>query len=134
MKLKRLTPMFWTQHLQETIDFYTRVLGFTCGGHNADWAWAALHRDDVEIMLAIPNAHTPFEKPLFTGTIYITTDQVDQLWAELKDKVKIAYPLDDFEHGMREFAIYDNNGYMLQFGQDLAELEKQTNGLSLPSV
>jgi len=22
--------------------------------------------------------------------------------------------------GMREFAIYDNNGYMLQFGQEIA--------------
>jgi hypothetical protein len=30
--------------------------------------------------------------------------------------VKIAYPMEDFEYGMREFAIYDNNGYMLQFG------------------
>ena len=26
---------------------------------------------------------------------------------------------EDFEHGMREFAIYDNNGYMLQFGQEI---------------
>jgi hypothetical protein len=24
--------------------------------------------------------------------------------------------MEDFAYGMREFAIYDNNGYMLQFG------------------
>jgi hypothetical protein len=30
--------------------------------------------------------------------------------------VKFAYPLETFEYGLREFAIYDNNGYMLQFG------------------
>ncbi|MFN5228579.1 MAG: hypothetical protein ACK5Q3_18600 [Planctomycetota bacterium] len=27
--------------------------------------------------------------------------------------------LEDFDYGMREFAIYDNNGYLLQFGQSL---------------
>jgi hypothetical protein len=26
------------------------------------------------------------------------------------------YTIENFEYGMREFAIYDNNGYMLQFG------------------
>ena len=24
--------------------------------------------------------------------------------------------MEEFHYGMREFAIYDNNGYMLQFG------------------
>ena len=38
----------------------------------------------------------------------------------VKDKAKIVYPLEDFEWQMREFAIYDNNGYMLQFGQDIS--------------
>ena len=28
--------------------------------------------------------------------------------ADLKDRVKIAYPLEEFHYGMREFAIYDN--------------------------
>jgi uncharacterized glyoxalase superfamily protein PhnB len=44
---------------------------------------------------------------------------VDALWDELKDKVKVAYDIEDFDWGMREFAIYDNNSYMIQFGQDL---------------
>ena len=26
--------------------------------------------------------------------------------------------IETFEWGMREFAIYDNNGYVLQFGQE----------------
>jgi hypothetical protein len=41
---------------------------------------------------------------------------VAALWAEVKDVAKIAYPLEVFDYGMSEFAIYDNNGYMLQFG------------------
>lgn len=123
MKLKELRPMIWTNELNETVDFYTSVLGFTCGAFREDLGWAAFHRDDVEFMAAKPNAHTPFEKPLFTGSFYINTDDVNKLWLELKDKCKLCYPIDDFEHGMREFAIYDNNGYLIQFGQDLEEIK-----------
>ena len=38
---------------------------------------------------------------------------------KVKEKVKVVYPIENFEWEMREFAIYDNNGYMLQFGQDI---------------
>ena len=57
--------------------------------------------------------------PTFTGSLYFHTDDVDTLWQRLKDRARICYPIDNFEYGMREFAIYDNNGYLLQFGQPL---------------
>jgi hypothetical protein len=44
---------------------------------------------------------------------------VSALWTSIKDAVKVCYPMEDFHYGMREFAIYDNNGYMLQFGSPL---------------
>jgi catechol 2,3-dioxygenase-like lactoylglutathione lyase family enzyme len=117
MKFKTITPMLQTTELDATVDFYTKILGFTCGEKNNDWGWAIVHRDDVEIMFAKPNAHTPFEKPQFTGSLYIETNEVDKLWEQLKDKVKICYAIDNFDWKMREFAIYDNNGYTIQFGQ-----------------
>ena len=119
MKLKGLRPILWTEQLEETITFYTEVLGFTCNEKNEEWGWASLSKDDVAIMLAKPNAHTPFEKPLFTGSFYFTTDDVDGLWLQLKDKAQVCYPPETFEWEMREFAIYDNNGYLLQFGQEI---------------
>ena len=117
-KLKEIRPMFWTKQLKETIEFYTKVLGFTCGAQSDDWGWAAVHRDDIEVMFAIPNEHTPFVIPVFSGSIYINVEDVESLWLEYKDKCKICYPIETFEYGMREFAIYDNNGYLLQFGQE----------------
>lgn len=111
--------MMWTNKLQETIEFYTNVLGFCCDEQNDAWGWASLHRDDVEIMLARPNAHAPFEKPVFTGSFYINVQDVDAVWNELKDKSTLCYGIDNFEYGMREFAIYGNNGYLLQFGQEI---------------
>lgn len=121
MKLTHLRPMLWTVELKETIDFYTSILGFVCAEYNEDWGWASLYKDSVELMLAKPNEHTPFEKPLFTGSFYFNTDNVDELWEHLKNKTKVCYPIEDFEYNMREFAIYDNNGYLLQFGKEIKD-------------
>jgi hypothetical protein len=40
-----------------------------------------------------------------------------------KDKARICYELEEFEYGMREFAVYDNNGYLLQFGEPVDSFE-----------
>lgn len=119
MKASKLTPILWTENIEETVKFYGERLNFICSDKNDDWGWAGLYNGEIDLMLAKPNMHTPFEKPRFTGSLYFKIENVDELWNELKDKVKIAYPIENFEWGMREFAIYDNNGYMLQFGQDL---------------
>ena len=121
MKLTILRPMMWTEDLQATIGFYVDVVGFTCAEIHDDWGWASLFAGDVWIMLAKPNEHTPYDKIGFTGTFYFTTDDVDAMWAKVKDKAKICYGIEEFEWGMREFAIYDNNGYMLQFGQEIED-------------
>lgn len=119
MKLRELTPMLRTRDLEGTVEFYTGTLGFECGELNQEWGWASLRRDGVEVMLARPNEHEPFERPVFTGSLYIRTDDVDALWEQLRERAKVCYPVEDFEYGMREFAIYDNNGYLLQFGQEI---------------
>ncbi|HEV7699665.1 MAG TPA: VOC family protein [Pyrinomonadaceae bacterium] len=115
-----LKPMLWTEDLAGTIDFYTSVLGFTLAESNDEWGWAALSIDDVEIMLAKPNDHTPYDKIGFTGTFYFATDDVEAMWLKVKDKAGVCYDIETFPWGMREFAVYDNNGYMLQFGQEVA--------------
>jgi uncharacterized glyoxalase superfamily protein PhnB len=70
-------------------------------------------------MFASANQHEPFERPVFTGSLYIKTDDVDASWERLRDNVKVCYPIENFDYGMREFAIYDNNGYLIQFGQEI---------------
>lgn len=75
---------------------------------------------DVKIMLAGPNQHENDTVSGFTGSFYFRTDDADGLWELLKDKTRICYPIENFESGMREFAIYDNNGYVLQFGQPVS--------------
>lgn len=119
MKITELRPMMWTEDLAATIDFYKNILGFSEGEVNLEWGWATLWIDDVAVMFAKPNEYVPYEKIGFTGTFYFTTDDVDAMWEKVKDRAKVCYGIEEFEWGMREFAIYDNNGYMLQFGQEV---------------
>ena len=109
--------MFTTEKLVETVEFYTTMLGFTCESYEEEWGWASLQKDGVHIMLNTPNAHLPFEKPIWTGSLYIYTDNINDIWRKLESYPHICYPLEQFDYGMREFAIYDNNGYLLKFGQ-----------------
>lgn len=122
MRLTGLIPMLEVDDLRLTIDFYSTQLGFECAASypdDGDPGWALLKRDDVKIMFTVRNAHSTVEKPVMTGSLYIHPDNVDEVWEQLKDKVTIEYPIENFDYGMREFAIRDCNGYLLQFGQGI---------------
>jgi uncharacterized glyoxalase superfamily protein PhnB len=75
-------------------------------------------------LVHVPNAHRPFDTPAFTGSLYFNVDDAAALWATVKDHARVCYPIEDFHYGMREFAIFDNNGYLLQFGQPLSAHEE----------
>jgi uncharacterized glyoxalase superfamily protein PhnB len=115
MKFERLIPMMRTWQMEQSIKFYTEVLGFR--RESAMEGWALLVRDGAAVMFSAPNQHEGDVAPAFTGSLYIETDEVDALWVSVKDRARVCYPPEDFDYGMREFAIYDNNGYLVQFGQ-----------------
>ncbi len=116
---KHLRPILWTENIEESIQFYTEILGFNLDEKNDDWNWASLSKDGVGVMFSKPNQHEKFEKIGFSGSFYFNVENVDELWENLNSKAKICYEIEDFPWKMREFAIYDNNGYILQFGENL---------------
>jgi catechol 2,3-dioxygenase-like lactoylglutathione lyase family enzyme len=122
MKLQALSPILWTKNLQETVFFYETVLGFTSRSGFPNFA--AFSRDNAEIMFVIPNGEPDdkdfFPKPLLTGSIYIFTKDVDELWESVKDRVNVKSSICDREYLMRDFAIVDNNGYEIVFGEDIS--------------
>src|SRR5262245_15855850 len=117
MKVETLTPMIRSWDVPATIEFYCRVLGFRCKARAPDLSWATLTCGAVSLMLSGPNEHEGDVAPAFTGSLYFRVREVDDLWVRLKDLARICYPIETFDYGMREFAIYDNNGYLLQFGE-----------------
>ena len=120
-KLRGLTPMLRTWEMEGSIAFYRDRLGFRV--ENASEGWASLSRDGVELMLSAPNEHEGDVSPAFTGSLYFLATDIEALWAQVRGQARVCYPLEDFDYGMREFAIYDNSGYLLQFGEPLAGLE-----------
>lgn len=129
MKLHKLSPILWTKDLQGTIAFYETVLGFKGVSHFPNFV--SLAREKVEIMFIVPqdepdtckhpnNKEAFFPKPMFTGSLFITTEQVDEVWESVKDNAIIKTSIADREYWMRDFSILDNNGYELVFGQDIS--------------
>ncbi|HQQ96610.1 MAG TPA: VOC family protein [Cyclobacteriaceae bacterium] len=128
MRLKKLSPILWTKDLNATVSFYTTVLGFTAKSNFPNFA--TLTRDGVEIMFIVPEDEPGdckdtadydfFPRPILTGSIYITMDEVDRLWESVKDRATIKTSLADRDYMMRDFSILDNNGYELVFGMDVS--------------
>lgn len=108
--------MLEVQNMEESITFYEQKLDFKCVGKQGN-EWARIEKDKVAIMLTERYSQKEQSKPTFTGSIYIETDMVDEHWEKLKSEVKISYPIETFDYGMREFAFFDPNGYMIQLGQ-----------------
>ena len=129
-KLHFLSPILWTKDLEQTISFYETVLGFKKRTQFPNFA--SMTRDEVEIMFVLPieepedckdpnNKEEFFPKPKLTGSIYITTEKVNELWEFVKDKATIKSSISDREYLMRDFSILDNNGYEIVFGQNISK-------------
>lgn len=119
-----MTPVLWTKNLEESIGFYTHILGFSLIEANVKAHWAIVERDEIKIMLTLPNEHGTADAICFSGSFYFNVNNVDHLWDDLNSITKICCRIETFDWGIREFAIYDNNGYILQFGQPLDEISK----------
>ena len=117
MTVSAVTPMLTVVSIEAAVNFYRDILGFR--HETSTPAWACMSLDGIEIMFSLPNQHIPFTKPVMTGSLYFRTDDVESLWSRLKDTCQVEYALEEFEYGMREFAIRDNSGYLLQFGQEI---------------
>jgi uncharacterized glyoxalase superfamily protein PhnB len=69
-----------------------------------------MHSGNARIMFS---TFDHVDAPALTGEIYLYPDDLDAVWAKLKDAVTVVEPLHLTEYGMREFAIRDPNGFTL---------------------
>jgi catechol 2,3-dioxygenase-like lactoylglutathione lyase family enzyme len=128
-KLRKLSPILWTKDLKGTTEFYEKVLEFKSRSNFPNFV--SLSREEVEIMFVIPHDEPEeckdaddktefFPKPILTGSLFIITEHVDELWKNIQGKATIKSSIADREYMMRDFSILDNNGYELVFGQDIS--------------
>jgi lactoylglutathione lyase len=124
--LKKLTPNIMVEDVNNTIEFYQKLLGFevlVTVPEEGQCAWAMLKRDAVEMMFQsrtslgeeIPALH---QKEIGGSlTFYIEVEDVEGLYEHLKGSVTIVQDMHKTFYGAQEFAIQDCNGFILAFAQ-----------------
>ncbi len=117
--------------VEETIEYYTDVLGFTLlmtVPETGKLDWAMVKRNEVVIMFqstkslkeGVPRLQG--EKPGGGLTFYIKVDRVTEIHEEFfNNEVEIISELDSTFYNTIEFSVIDNNGYILTFSEDQEE-------------
>lgn len=124
-RLLRHAPYFPVANVEQSKIFYEQKLGFRveyAAGNPLQFAICS--RDGFAVMLrkvAQPELIVPSEKQGGTWDAFFWVSDVQTLHAELHSKgVDIVYdPLIQEAYNMKEFAIRDNDGHVLGFGQAL---------------
>lgn len=124
--LVRSAPYFPVPDVEQAASHYESVLGF-----RRDYAagsppqFAIVSRDGLAIMLRLVDDGSrivPNERQGGTWDVFFWITGADALCDELRAKgADIVYgPIVQPDYSMREFAVRDNNGYVLGFGEPIA--------------
>ncbi|GLS05586.1 hypothetical protein GCM10007860_27430 [Chitiniphilus shinanonensis] len=107
------TVLLRCHDLETTRRYYQETLGF----HARPTAAGTLtvERDGNSMIFTTEDLWG--KPPGLSGTIYFTLADVDGYFAEIKDRVVVAWPVQNMPYGSREFGIEDCNGYYLAFQQ-----------------
>ena len=126
-RFKDLVPMLICDDVQESIEFYTEVLGFKVTGRMDDVGksgWASLNHGSVQLMLASPHHHSEpvkvdgkYPQVLF----YFYPEDVVALRESILQKGHKVSELFVRFYGMKEFEMLDPSGHILLFGQETDE-------------
>ena len=121
-----LCPVFISQDIKKTVEFYTEKLGFKSAKHyDKTESFATLYRDDIEFVIiqAKPEEVIPATQEHSTGNddAYIVTatpEGVDPIYEEFTAKgVKILSKPHVTDYGSYEFTIEDIDGRQIGIGR-----------------
>ena len=115
---KKVVPMIHVPDVRATVDWYQGI-GFTVtntyGNDSDGLSFAILSLGSSEVMFN--QGGQPTKRDRREVDLYIYSDNVDDLYERLKDRVEIVDGLHDTFYGMREFIIRDLNRFWITFGQ-----------------
>lgn len=118
-----ITPNIMVENVAETIQFYVEKLGFkkilSVPEEGEVLNFAIVCKDTITIMFQekqnlieeYPSLKVDQIRPTFT--LFITVQDVSELYQLLSGKVEFAKELHQTFYGKDEFAIYDNNKNIL---------------------
>jgi uncharacterized glyoxalase superfamily protein PhnB len=117
MPLWAAVPLLSVDDLAAALDEYQRAFGFT-----KSWTWgdplelASVCRDRVELNLAQRGK----VGPKGASQIYLQLVGVDRIWEEVRRAgATVTAEIGDRVYGMRDFAVRDASGNVLDFGEPI---------------
>lgn len=130
-----LVPELSVSNYENSLDFYTRVLGFSVAYDRPEEGFAYLVLGGAQIMIdAIDKGRTwrtaAFDLPLGRGiNLQIEVENIEPILNRLRqnqiplfmEPEEKWYRVGDREAGNRQFLVQDPDGYLLRFMQDLGE-------------
>ncbi len=129
-KMKDMVAMLICDNVQDSIEFYTNVMGFSVVNRMdtvGKTGWASLNNGSVQLMLASPD-YIPeprkSEGRYSQAMYYFYPEDVESLHAEIRQSGLAVTDLTTRFYGMREFEMLDPSGHVLVFGQETNEKPK----------
>jgi catechol 2,3-dioxygenase-like lactoylglutathione lyase family enzyme len=134
MESNSLVPESSISDFEKSVEFYTKILGFTIEYQRVDEGFAYMSLGEAQIMIdQIGKTRTwktgDFEHPLGRGVNFQikVVENIDSLHERLRQiNVELFmepeekwYRKDDYEVGNKQFLVQDPDGYLLRFFEDL---------------
>ncbi|HKV80702.1 MAG TPA: glyoxalase superfamily protein [Candidatus Sulfotelmatobacter sp.] len=115
-KLSRIAPEIPVSNLQDSVDYYQRILGFQLTMETPARDYAIVERDGIAIHLFQDNT-----RPLSPVGVHIFTDQLEDLQTELQGRgASLSQGIVRKPWGNRDFRVRDCSGNEIKFTEPLA--------------
>ena len=122
-----MTTNLMVESVEETIEFYQEIFGFstitTVPNQAGHLDFAILNIGNLILMLQ-ERVNFVSEYPILVTnktkasvSLYLTVDNFDELYAIVKKKLNILVDVHKTFYGTNEFAIVDNNGYVITIAE-----------------
>lgn len=115
----RLLPNICTDKVEETRDFYMKLLGFVVGFEHQGWYIQMASPEKPELQIGIMRLDheftpRPFQHPAQGVIISVQVEDVDATYAAVKaSDFEVAHDICEEEFGMRRFMVADPNGLLV---------------------
>jgi catechol 2,3-dioxygenase-like lactoylglutathione lyase family enzyme len=100
-------------NLESSRQFYEELLGFELKRFYQPTRWVAYKNRGGALFAVLESTHSI--QPLLDAEVIFYSDEIEQLWEKLREKVSVKEPLQTTLWGATQFIIYDPDGYQLVF-------------------
>ncbi|MNH89938.1 Glyoxalase-like domain protein [compost metagenome] len=126
--MQSITANLKVNNVKDTLAFYQEVLGFEVIVTVPDidqpvLNWAMVKNGGAELMFQ-EKANLEEEYPVLGNqggsgglTLFIKVDDVEDLFGSIQGKAEVITPIHKTFYDKKEFAIVDNNGFVLTFAE-----------------